>query len=174
MRAWLVFRGALGLVLGGLILLQPTLSLDAFALAVGVFFVIGGVARVVVGAAETHYAAGLRVLNVVVGALLVALGAASIRYPGFGLVATVAIIGFAWMMEGAATLAVLPPRHRGRGWAIAFGAVSLLAGAVVIVWPWAWLLPLLIVVGAALAVGGVFDIARAAKLRPGWGRRSVE
>jgi uncharacterized membrane protein HdeD (DUF308 family) len=174
LRVWLILRGVLGLVLGGLILFSPGLSIAAFALLVGVFFCVVGVARIVVGAADSEFTTGVRVLNVVFGLLLVGLGAVSIRYPEFGLLTTVFIIGFAWLMEGGATLAVLPPRHQGRAWAIVFAVVSLLAGLTVLLWPVASILPLTIAVGALLAVGGVVDIVNAAVLRPGDRPRRVE
>ncbi|MDR2253608.1 MAG: DUF308 domain-containing protein [Bifidobacteriaceae bacterium] len=173
-RAWLAFRGVLALVVGGLILARPDLTIEAFALIVGIFFCLVGIARIVIGAADTQFPTGIRVLNVIFGVLLTALGAVSIRYPGFGLLATVLIIGFAWLMEGGATLAVLPPRHRGRGWAVAFAVVSLAAGALVIIWPVESVLPLIVVVGAFLAVGGVFDVAAAIAARPGRRPNAVE
>jgi uncharacterized membrane protein HdeD (DUF308 family) len=165
LKAWLVIRGLAGLVLGALILFLPDLSLEAFAFVVGIFFVVAGVIRIVMGAVDSNFTPGLRVLNVILGVLLAAVGAVAIRFPGFGLVATVLLIGFAWMMEGAATLALLPPRGQGRGWAIAFSVVSLVAGAVLILWPVELMLPLLIVTGAALVVGGVFDVVGAFSLK---------
>jgi uncharacterized membrane protein HdeD (DUF308 family) len=157
-RVWLIIRGLAGLVLGGLILFRPGLSIEAFALVIGIFLCVIGVARIVIGAADSEFTAGVRVLNVILGVLLVGIGALAIRNPGFGLLATVLLIGFAWMMEGGATLALLPPRHQGRGWAVAFAVISLVAGAILIIWPVEALLPLVIVAGAALLVGGIFDL----------------
>ncbi|MDR2379477.1 MAG: DUF308 domain-containing protein [Bifidobacteriaceae bacterium] len=157
LRAWLIVRGVAGLILGGLILFLPGLTIDAFALVVGVFLVVVGVIRIVVGAADSEFTAGLRVANIVLGVVLAAIGAVAIRFPGFGLVATVLLIGFAWMMEGGAALALAPPRGRGRGWVVAFAIVSLLAGAALILWPVEAIAPLVIVAGAALVVGGLFD-----------------
>ncbi|MDR1634602.1 MAG: DUF308 domain-containing protein [Bifidobacteriaceae bacterium] len=158
LRAWLIIRGLAGLALGALILFLPGLSIEAFALVIGIFFVVAGVIRIVIGAVDTEFTAGLRVLNIIMGVLLAAIGAIAIRYPGFGLVATVILVGFAWMMEGGATLALLPPSGQGRGWAIAFAVVSLVAGVILILWPLESLLPLVIVAGAALVVGGIFDL----------------
>jgi uncharacterized membrane protein HdeD (DUF308 family) len=174
MRVWLIVRGLLGLVLGGLILFNPALTITAFAMIVGIFFCFIGVTRIVVGAADAEFSAGVRVLNVVFGLLLTVLGAIAIRYPDFGLFATVLIIGFAWLIEGGVTLAALPPRHQGRGWTIAFAVISLIAGALVILWPVAALLPLVIVVGVFLMVGGVIDIVNGVLLRPKDRPRPVE
>jgi uncharacterized membrane protein HdeD (DUF308 family) len=160
-RTWMIIRGLAGLLLGGLILFQPGLSIAAFAMLVGFFLVLVGVIRIIVGAVDSEFTGGIRALNIILGVLLAAIGAVAIRYPGFGLVAIVMLVGFAWMMEGGATLALLPPSHQGRGWAIAFAVISLLAGAVLIIWPIESLVPLLIVAGAALVVGGIFDIVGA-------------
>jgi uncharacterized membrane protein HdeD (DUF308 family) len=164
-RTWLIIRGLAGLILGGLILFLPGISIEVFALMIGIFLCVIGVARIIIGAADSEFTAGVRVLNVIVGVLLAAIGAIAIRYPGFGLLATVLMVGFAWMMEGGATLALLPPRHQGRGWAIAFAVVSLLAGIILIAWPAAALFPLFIVAGAALLVGGIFDMINGATLK---------
>jgi uncharacterized membrane protein HdeD (DUF308 family) len=165
MRAWLIIRGLAGLALGALIAFMPVLSIETFALMIGIFFVMVGVIRIVIGAVDSRYSAGLRVLNVITGVVLVILGAISIRNPGVGLLATVLMIGFAWIMEGAVTLAMLPPQNRGRGWAIASGVISLLAGAAIVAWPIGAILPLLIIAGAALAVGGIFDLVNAFSLK---------
>jgi uncharacterized membrane protein HdeD (DUF308 family) len=164
-RAWMIVRGLAGLVLGGLILFQPALSLAAFALVIGIFLILAGIVRIVIGAVDSEFTAGVRVLNVILGVLLAAIGAVAIRYPGFGLVATVVLVGFAWMMEGGASLALLPPRHQGRAWAVAFAVVSLIGGAMLIMWPVAALVPLFIVAGAFLAVGGLFDLINAVTLK---------
>jgi uncharacterized membrane protein HdeD (DUF308 family) len=157
----LTVRGLIGLALGCLILFWPGPSIDVLALVIGVFWIAAGVVRIVIGAVDSEFTTGVRVLNAIVGVLLVAIGAVAVRFPGFGLLATVLLIGFAWLMEGAATLALAPPRHQGRGWAIAFAVVSIVAGVLIIAWPVAALLPLLIVAGAALVVGGVFDVITA-------------
>ncbi|MDR1441088.1 MAG: DUF308 domain-containing protein [Bifidobacteriaceae bacterium] len=164
-RSWMILRGMAGLILGGMILFQPGLSVAAFALVIGIFLCVIGVARIVIGAADTGFSTGVRVLNVILGVMLAVIGAIAIRFPGFGLLTTVLLIGFAWMMEAGATLALLPPRHQGRGWAIAFAVVSLIAGAALIAWPVESLLPLAIVAGAALLVGGVFDLINAFTLK---------
>ncbi|MDR3107243.1 MAG: DUF308 domain-containing protein [Bifidobacteriaceae bacterium] len=173
LRAWLIIRGLLGLALGAMILLRPDLSLEAFAMLIGIFFCVIGVARIIVGAADSEFTAGVRVLNVIVGVLVTAIGAVSIRYPGFGLLATVLLIGFAWMMEGAATLALLPARHQGRGWAIAFAVISLIGGFFIIMWPVGSIVPLLIVAGAVLLVGGIFDIVGAFTLKSKEGAQAM-
>jgi uncharacterized membrane protein HdeD (DUF308 family) len=163
----LIARGLAGLVLGGLILFQPGLSIDALAPLVGIFFCAIGLLRIVAGAADSEYATAIRVANVAFGLILVALGALAIRYPVAGLLFTVMTVGFAWMMEGAVSLAFLPARHQGRGWVIGFAVISLLAGLTLILWPASSLLPLVIVVGAFLLVGGVVDLLNAATLKPG-------
>ncbi|MDR0365620.1 MAG: DUF308 domain-containing protein [Bifidobacteriaceae bacterium] len=165
LRAWLALRGVLGLVLGVMILVWPGITVEAFALLVGIFFCIIGVARIVLGAVDSAFSAGIRVLNVILGLLLAGIGAVSIRYPGFGLLATVLLIGFAWIIEGAAALSLMPPPKQGRALAITFGVISLLAGGVLIIWPVESIFPLAIVAGVALVLGGILDIAQAFTLK---------
>jgi uncharacterized membrane protein HdeD (DUF308 family) len=107
----------------------------------------------------------MRVLNVILGILILGIGVVAIRYPGFGLVTMAMLIGIAWLMEGAVALSTLPVR--GRGWWIFFGVVSVLAGISVLVFPWASLFPLLLVTGAFALASGVLDLINAATFRPG-------
>jgi uncharacterized membrane protein HdeD (DUF308 family) len=165
MRALLIIRALFELALGALILFSPELTIEAFALVVGVFFCAIGVIRIVIGAADSEFSVGPRILNVVLGLLLIAIGAVAIRYPGFGLLATVLLVGFAWLIEGGATLALLPHRRQGRGWAIAAGIVALIAGAVLIIWPVESIFPLAIVAGVALIACGILDIAQSFSVR---------
>jgi uncharacterized membrane protein HdeD (DUF308 family) len=163
MRVLLITRGVVSVLLGAAILLWPGLSLEAFALLIGAFFVVVGAFRIIVGVVDSAFSTGMRVLNAIGGLLILGLGLLSIRYPGLGLIATALFIGVAWLMEGVVALATLPAT--GRGWWIAFGVVTLLGGIVVLAFPWASLLPLLLVAGAFSFLGGVFDIVNGATFR---------
>jgi uncharacterized membrane protein HdeD (DUF308 family) len=99
------------------------------------------------------------VANIVCGVALALLGALAVRYPGFGLWAVAILVGVAWALEGAITLATLPPKGAaGRGWLICFGVVSVVAGLLIVLWPVGSLLPLLIAAGAVLIVVGITDL----------------
>ena len=76
------------------------------------------------------------------------------------LVVVAIIIGVAWIMEGV--LALLESGSaQSRGWAIAFGIISLLAGIIVLVTP-AWSAVMLMVfTGASLVVMGIVSLVRA-------------
>jgi uncharacterized membrane protein HdeD (DUF308 family) len=141
-----------------MILVWPGLSIETFSALIGVFFVAIGAFRIIVGAMESGLDAATRVISIVLGLAVGVLGLVAIRNPGLGLLAVALMVGIAWVMEGVVALSTLPAKGAGRGWWIAFGIVSLLAGGTIVLWPVASILPLLIVTGAFLLVSGVLDL----------------
>jgi uncharacterized membrane protein HdeD (DUF308 family) len=127
-RWLLIGRGVAAIVVGALIVAWPGLSLAAFARLIGLFFIVAGALRVVVGAVDSDLGASLRILNVICGLLLAVLGFASIRHPGLELLTIALLVGAAWLAEGILTLATLPKSDR--GWWVFFGLLSVVAGVV--------------------------------------------
>jgi uncharacterized membrane protein HdeD (DUF308 family) len=63
-------------------------------------------------------------------------------------------------------MAISEPAFPGRGWAIFFGAISIIAGIVVLAWPFDSIVTLALVAGIWLIVIGVMEIVT------GFGMRS--
>jgi uncharacterized membrane protein HdeD (DUF308 family) len=161
-KALLIVRGVLAVIVGALILIWPGISLEVLMLLIGIFFVLDGIFHVVLGAVDSNFSTGMRVLNVILGLLYVVAGALAIRNPGWGLLFVTIMVGMVWLMEGIFAFATLPPKNEGRGWWIFFAVVSVIAGILVIALPYASIVPLLIVAGAYLVVVGIFDIINGA------------
>jgi uncharacterized membrane protein HdeD (DUF308 family) len=163
----LIVRGVLSVIVGAgmlaLLLWRPMDTLVALGLFAGAFFLVVGIMRVIMGAVAAGMTGGMRALNIVFGVLVGVLGLLAMINPGLGLLAMAIIIGVAWIFEGVAALSLLPPQNRGL-W-IFFAIVSLLAGLVIIAFPWASVGPLVIVTGVFLLVFGVLDLVNGARLR---------
>nr|WP_096287093.1 HdeD family acid-resistance protein [Mycobacterium ahvazicum] len=153
--------GILTLILGVLVLAWPGISVLAAAIAFGFYLLITGVAQVVF-AFSLHVSAGSRILLFVSGAASLILAVLAFRHFGQGYaVLLLAIwIGIGFVFRGVATTvsAISDPTLPGRGWSIFVGAITLIAGVVVLASPFASIITLAIVVGIWLAVIGVFEV----------------
>ena len=160
--------GILSLIIGVLVLAWPGISVLAAAIAFGVYLLIIGTAQVAFAFA-LHVSAGSRILLFISGAASLILAVLAFRHFGQGYaVLLLAIwIGIGFIFRGVATTtsAISDPTLPGRGWSIFVGVLSLLAGIVVLAYPFPSIVTLAIVVGAWFAVIGVFEIVSSFGIR---------
>lgn len=158
---WLpVLRGLLLLVLGLLLLAQPTASVEVIVWLFGIFAIVDGVVAVVQGLADRG-AAGWT-WWVVEGLAGVAVGAAVVLWPG----PTVRVLFFllaAWLLAlGVVSIlgAVAMSRSRGAGWhwPLAFGLVGTLFSLLLIARPQGALAVFGILLGLYAFVAGAINV----------------
>ncbi|SBN59050.1 Integral membrane protein [Propionibacterium freudenreichii] len=163
-RASFALLGVLALGLGIALLAWPGKTIIALAMILGAYLLVEGVIRIVMALVTPLIHVGSRLLSILFGVLFILGGVVMMRNPGLSgetlLVVVAIIIGVAWIMEGV--LALLESGSaQSRGWAIAFGIISLLAGIIVLVTP-AWSAVMLMVfTGASLVVMGIVSLVRA-------------
>ncbi|MCT2994397.1 HdeD family acid-resistance protein [Propionibacterium freudenreichii] len=163
-RASFALLGVLALGLGIALLAWPGKTIIALAVILGAYLLVEGVIRIVMALVTPLIHAGSRLLSILFGVLFILGGVVMMRNPGLSgetlLVVVAIIIGVAWIMEGV--LALLESGSaQSRGWAIAFGIISLLAGIIVLVTP-AWSAVMLMVfTGASMVVMGIVSLVRA-------------
>jgi uncharacterized membrane protein HdeD (DUF308 family) len=160
--------GVLTLVVGSAVLVWPGQSIVAAAALFGVYLLASGIAQVV--AAFTVYApAASRVLLFVSGALSVVLGVFAFRDFNDGAAVWLLTlwigIGFIFQGVSASALAISLPKLPDRGWYIFVGVLTVIAGAVVLVWPIASIVALAFIAGAWLVVIGAAEIVWALSAR---------
>ena len=160
--------GTLTLILGAAVLVWPGQSIVAAAALFGVYLLASGIVQVV--AAFTVYApAASRVLLFVSGALSIILGVFAFRDFNDGsavwLLTLWIGIGFIFQGVSASALAVSLPEMPDRGWYIFVGVLTVIAGAVVLVWPIASIVALAFIAGAWLVVIGAVEIVWALSAR---------
>ena len=155
MLAW----GVLNLILGVAVLAWPGMSI----LAAAVLF------AQVVSAFALDVTAGSRVLLFISGALSVVLGVLAFRHFGEGyavlLLAIWIGVGFIFQGVAEAGMAISHPLLPARGWHIFLGIPTVIAGIVVMSWPFDSVVVLAIVAGAWLVVIGVTQIIWAFRAR---------
>jgi uncharacterized membrane protein HdeD (DUF308 family) len=171
-RLWTsaVLFGVLTVILGVAVLAWPGPSILVAAGLFGAYLVLSGIAMVIL-AFSLPVSAGSRFLNFLSGVLSVILGILAFRHFGQGYaVLLLAIwIGVGFIFRGVTAVAFqfgdegLP----GRGWAIFFGVISIIAGVVVLAYPFDSIVTLSLVVGTWLIILGVVEVIS------GFGMRSV-
>ena len=157
MRTAMAVGGVVAIVLGVMILVWPGATLNVVAVLFGLYFLIGGIARIVRGIVMVGGSAGVRVLNILLGVLLLVAGVIGIRNP-IGTIAVLGmVIGISWLIEGVAAL-VETSTDSSRWFGILFAVISIVAGIVVLLSPVNSLGVLVIVGGVFLIVSGLVQL----------------
>jgi len=139
-----ILSGLLAVVVGVVILAWPEPSVVAAAVFFGVYLVVSGLAVVLGILAFRHFGEGYAVV-------LLAIWIAT---------------GFIFRGVSVTASAIGDPRFPGRGWAIFFGLMSIIAGFVVLAYPFDSIVTLALVVGIWLIILGITEIVS------GFGMRS--
>ena len=157
MLAW----GLLTLALGTVVLVWPGKSIVVASALFGAYLLVSGIAQVLL-ALTLDVLAGGRVLLFISGALSVVLGVLAFRHfgQGYAILLLAIWIGVAFVFQGTAetTLAIGYPALPGRGWHIFLGIISIIAGIVVLAWPFDSIVALALVTGVWLVVIGISQV----------------
>ena len=167
---WTLASGVLAVILGICVLVWPGISILVAAILFGVYLLITGIAQVIFAFA-LDVSAGSRILLFISGAASLILAVLAFRH--FGKDQTTAVlllaiwIGVGFIFRGTATtVAAISERGLpGRGWLIFYGVISLIAGFVVMAWPFDSIVVLAITIGVWLVIMGVFEIVSAFGIR---------
>jgi uncharacterized membrane protein HdeD (DUF308 family) len=160
--------GVLTIVLGAMLLAWPGPSILVISTMFGVYLLVSGFAELFL-AFTLPRSAATRVLLFLTGALSVVLAILSFRHfgDGYAVLLLSVWIGTGFIFLGVSENAVaLGERDLpGRGWYVVLGIMSVIAGVIVLVWPFDSILILALVCGAALMILGVIQIAQAFQIR---------
>jgi len=156
-----LLMGIVALCLGALMLVWPGVSILAASVLLGLYLVAAGIAQVIL-AFSLDLSGGYRVLWFISGALSLILGVLAFRHFGQGyavlLLAIWIGVGFIFQGVAATTLAISNPDLPGRGWTIFYGVISVIAGLVVLAWPFDSIVMLALVTGIMLVLIGLTQI----------------
>jgi uncharacterized membrane protein HdeD (DUF308 family) len=160
--------GVLTAILGGMVLAWPGPSILVAAILFGVYLLMSGITELFLSYTLPRSAAA-RVLLFIAGALSVVLAVLSFRHFGDGyavLLLSLCIgIGFTFLGVSEVAVAGTLPALPGRGWYIVLGILSVIAGVVVLAWPFDSIVLLAIVTGVCLVLIGVIQIVQAFQIR---------
>jgi uncharacterized membrane protein HdeD (DUF308 family) len=160
--------GVLTVVLGGIVLAWPGPSILVASTMLGVYLLVSGFAEVF-SAFTLSWSAATRVLLFLTGALSFVLAILSFRHfgDGYAVLLLSLWIGAGFVFLGVAEIAVAMSERDlpGRGWYVVAGLMSVIAGGVMLAWPFDSIVVLTLVSGASLMVLGVIQIAQAFQIR---------
>jgi len=160
--------GVLTIVLGAMVLGWPGPSILIASTMFGVYLLVSGFAELFLAFTLPRSAAS-RVLLFLTGALSLVLAILSFRHFGdaYAVLLLALWIGTGFIMLGVSETAVAMSERDlpGRGWYVVLGVMSVIAGGIVLVWPFDSILVLTIVSGVSLVVLGVIQIVQAVQIR---------
>jgi uncharacterized membrane protein HdeD (DUF308 family) len=149
--------GVITLILGLVIAFYPSQSLIAIAVLLGIVMIISGIyhiARAIDG--REHE----RVWRGIAGVLFLLAGLVLLRHLHLTIALIGIFVGFTWIVQGVMMLMEgFGGRTRGvRGWTVAFGIISLIAGIVVVTAPVTSVGVLTILLGIWFVVMGACEV----------------
>ena len=155
--------GVLALVAGIALLFAPAKSLVFLTTVLGIYFVITAAIRLFTAVFEPLLPTGWRVTSIISNLLIILGGVIILRNQAFStatLTTLVVVAGFGWIVEGVMSI-LESELSANRALAILSGALSIIAGMFVFIYP-LWSAKMLVIFsGAALLVFGVTLIVRA-------------
>jgi uncharacterized membrane protein HdeD (DUF308 family) len=156
--------GAITVVLGIIVAVLPTQSLEVIAILLGILLIASGIFHLltVFGSGEHE-----RFWYGIAGLLFIITGVILIRHLRLSVAVVGLVIGFTWIVQGVSLLLVGSsgrPRT-GSGWSAFFGVISLVAGIVVVAAPVASVTVLATLMGIWFIVMGLLETFAALLLR---------
>lgn len=160
-RLSLIVSGAVSLIAGLVLTIWPKQSAIALSWTLGVYFLIVGIIHVVASIASAGLGTGARVLNAVLGVLQIVAGVLVLSNAAesavlFGIFLGI-WVGVMWLIEGVIAI-VQSGKAESRGWAIAFGLLSIVAGVTLLSSPLWGAVVLFWVAGISLIVLGLAQL----------------
>jgi uncharacterized membrane protein HdeD (DUF308 family) len=160
--------GVLTIVLGAMVLVWPGPTILVASTIFGVYLLISGFAELLF-AFTLPRSAATRVMLFLTGALSLVLAILSFRHLGdvYAVLLLALWIGTGFIFLGVSenAVALSEPDLPGRGWYVVLGLTSVIAGGMVLVWPFDSIVVLTIVAGVSLVVLGSIRVVQAFQIR---------
>ncbi len=164
---WFLAFGIISIAAGLIAIFWPGSALLAIAIIFGAYLVVSGIFRFVGAFAVPGESGWVRALMALLAVLSFIVGLYLLRHPVYTILIVALVLGLFWMVSGVIQLfaAIGHADMPSRGWRIASGVLSIVAGAIVFFWPSISLLVLAIVLGVWLVIYGVTEVAASLALR---------
>jgi uncharacterized membrane protein HdeD (DUF308 family) len=160
---WLLLLGGISsLVIGVLLLVWPSRTLEVIAILIGIELLLVGIIQVALGVGEP---AGSRTGPLLRGAFAGIAGLIVIRHPGGSLLVIALAVGIYLVLAGVMKLVSAFEASVGRGWLVLGGLVDLAIGVIIVAWPKFGVTSLAVLVGIALVLRGMLETVSALVLR---------
>jgi uncharacterized membrane protein HdeD (DUF308 family) len=162
----LLLIGITAVVLGVIVLYWPGKTLLVAGVLFGIYLVVSGIGYMI-AAFGTHAGAAMRVLAFLTGAVSLVLGFFCFRDRLESILLLALWIGISWVFRGVTLLAAALSFDKlpGRGWQILAGAIIIIGGGVMIIYPYDSIAVLTLVAGCWLIAIGIVDVISALQVR---------
>ena len=168
-KIWIfaIIRGVLAIIFGLIALFSPIATALALAIVIGVYAIVNGVFDII--EAIRHRGSTSMGLRIVLGAVSILFGILVLVWPGISLAILVIMVGI-WAIIIGILQIVSSVRHRaipnsGWVWGIIGGALSILFGILVLIWPGTGLVTIIWIIGIWAIVWGITLIVLGVQLR---------
>ena len=160
-EVWLTIRGVVAIVFGVLAIIWPGLTILALALLFGAFALVDGIAMLI--QAVRGRRPGPQRAAYLLGALLgVGAGVITLVWPGITAFVLVVLVGAWAVITGVLNIWAATATVTRRGWLLVLvGALSLIAGILILVRPRAGAVALALVIGIYAIIAGVLMLIEA-------------
>ncbi len=160
---WLLLLGAIAsLVVGILLLVWPSRTLEVIAILLGIELLLVGAIQIGVALGEHP---GSRAGPLLLGALAGVAGLIVIRRPGGSLLVIALAVGIYLVLSGVMKLVSAFEASAGRGWLLLGAGLDLAIGVVIVAWPKFGVSSFAVLLGIALVIRGVLEGLTALALR---------
>ena len=164
---WVLAFGLISAVVGLLVLAWPGRTVVVLAVLFGIQLIVAGIFRFIAALASNDATGGVRVLFAVLGVLSFIVGLYAVRHVMVTVTVLALTLGIFWIVNGAmeafSAIAYRDTPHR--GWMVAMGVLSIVAGVAVLAYPGISLVTLALVLGVWLVVLGRMELYMALALR---------
>jgi uncharacterized membrane protein HdeD (DUF308 family) len=168
-KIWIfaIIRGVLAIIFGLIALFAPIATAIVLAIVIGAYAIVTGVFDII--EAIRHRGSSSMVLQIVLGAVSILFGILVLVWPGISLTVLVIMVAI-WAIIIGALQIVSSVRHRavpnsGWVWGIIGGALSVLFGILVLIWPGTGLVTIIWIIGIWAIVWGIILIVLGVQLR---------
>ncbi len=163
---WMMAFGIITVAAGIIALAWPAPTLVVIAILFGIELVVYGIYRFVTAFGH-DLSAGARILSALLGVLSLVIGLYALRHVLITVVALGLLLGIFWVINGCMELyaALSDKVRRHRGWIGALGALSIVAGILLLAYPRLSVVVLALVVAIWLLVFGFMEIGMAVQAR---------
>ncbi len=163
-RLWwlLLLGGVVSLVIGILLLVWPSRTLEVIAILLGIELLLVGAIQIGLAFGEPS---GSRTGAILRGAFAGIAGLIVIRHPGGSLTVIALAIGIYLVLAGVMKLVSAFESSVGRGWLLLGAVLDLAIGVVIVAWPQFGVTSLAVLAGIALVLRGALESVSAFALR---------
>jgi uncharacterized membrane protein HdeD (DUF308 family) len=165
---WKLAAGVLTVLLGAIVLAWPGPTILVASTLFGVYLLATGLVELFV-AFTLPSSAATRVMMLISGALSLVLAILSFRHFGdaYAVLLLSLWIGISFIFQGISGIAagISERQMPGRGWDIVLGILSMIAGVVVLIWPFDSIAVLTLVTGVWLVISGLVKVVQSFQIR---------